>query len=528
LIDDRGGSAIIRPPSPERRHGIPADIEDGHEAELLSASDLRRRLVHLYAAAWKTQAAPRRGREGLLVLLLVAAVWAVASLPNLSLRAFIYEEGRNAALARDITARGDWLEPAIYGTRWAEKPALLPWATAAIAPWTGGVNEWSVRWPVMLSVLLTALLIQRLTRRYASLGASLFAAGGYLFCPLLLQKLTIAEPDTLVTALSFAAFYVWWGGEEKGRVGAGRWIAAALITTLLSLAKGPQPAGFFVLGIGVYILWRRRWRELPGIILAGLLPALANIGWGALVYRPGDEYNWLRYMRMNGQESSGSYLYERARFVIQLALEWLPMTLLLPFLANRRWRARIPLLSLPVVFPLLCYLCTGMALLLVWPGTGSRYAMPLTPAVCVLAAFTVQELWRRRDWLAHIAIGMLGLLALYQLLLPSIGVPLFADQFGLSRGTAGYITRAIRADPAPVYCAPPCDPTRLFYVEVPIAALSLHDLARLKPPAWLLTTRDVLPLYTSRRPDLDAKVVVERPEDPRAIAVKLLAKPATP
>ena len=75
-------------------------------------------------------------------------------------------------------------------------------------------------------------------------------------------------------------------------------------------------------------------------------------------------------MRMNGEDASASYLEERARFVIQLALEWLPMTLLLPFLAKRRWRQGIPLLSLPVVFPLLCYLCTGMALLLVWPGTG--------------------------------------------------------------------------------------------------------------------------------------------------------------
>jgi len=240
----------------------------------LSASDLRRRLSHLYAAAWETPAAPRLGRQGLLALLLVVVVWALASLTNLSMRSFIYQEGRNAAIARDITERGNWLAPAIYGTRWAEKPALLPWATAAIAPWTGGVNEWSVRWPILLSVLLTALLIQRLTRRYASLGASLFAAGSYLFCPLLLQKLTIAEPDTLVTALSFAAFYLWWGGEEKGRVGVWRWIAAALLTALLSLAKGPQPAGFFVLGIGlelaavvflVTLFYRRGWLGGPTV-----------------------------------------------------------------------------------------------------------------------------------------------------------------------------------------------------------------------------------------------------------------------
>ena len=45
----------------------------------------------------------------------------------------------------------------------------------------------------MLSVLLTALLIQRLTRRYASLGASLFAAGAFCFVSLLLQSFTIAK-----------------------------------------------------------------------------------------------------------------------------------------------------------------------------------------------------------------------------------------------------------------------------------------------------------------------------------------------
>jgi 4-amino-4-deoxy-L-arabinose transferase and related glycosyltransferases of PMT family len=266
------------------------------------------------------------------------------------------------------------------------------------------------------------------------------------------------------------------------------------------LAKGPQPAGFFVFGVGVYILLRRRWEQIWGLALTAALPALVNIAWAAAVYQPRDQYNWLRYMRMDGHGSAANYLYERARFIIQLALEWLPTTLLLPFLATRRWRRSVPLLSLPVVFPLLCYACTGMALLLVWPGTGSRYAMPLTPAACVLAAFVAQELWRRRHWLGYLTSGMLGALVLYQLLLVSIGVPVFADQFGLSRATGQMISRAIQADPAPVYCLPPCDPTRLFYVEGPIVSLPIPDFPKVKAPAWLLTTRDVLPFFTRRRP----------------------------
>jgi hypothetical protein len=117
---------------------------------------------------------------------------------------------------------------------------------------------------------------------------------------------------------------------------------------------------------------------------------------------------------------------------------------------------------------------------------------------------------------------------LYQLILAGIGVPVFADQFGLSRGTGQMISRAIQADPAPVYCLPPCDPTRLFYVEGPIVSLPIPDFPKVKAPAWLLTTRDVLPFFTRRRPDLDTQIAVERPEDPRAIAVHLLPKSTTP
>jgi len=45
--------------------------------------------------------------------------WAVAVLPNLTMRSFIWEEGNNAALARDILERGNLLEPSINGMHWA-------------------------------------------------------------------------------------------------------------------------------------------------------------------------------------------------------------------------------------------------------------------------------------------------------------------------------------------------------------------------------------------------------------------------
>ncbi len=156
----------------------------------------------------------------------VVLAWCIAVLPNLTVRSLVWDEGINAELARDILARGNWLEPAIYGMRWNEKPSLLPWLIAAAARLTGGVNEWSIRLPAMLAVLMTALLVQRLTRRYSSAPASVFAALAFMFCPLLLRKLAIGEPETVITALSFAAFVVWWHGEEGGRTASWRWLAS--------------------------------------------------------------------------------------------------------------------------------------------------------------------------------------------------------------------------------------------------------------------------------------------------------------
>jgi hypothetical protein len=40
-------------------------------------------------------------------------------------------------------------------------------------------------------------------------------------------------------------------------------------------------------------------------------------------------------------------------------------------------------------------------------------------------------------------------------------------------------------------------------------------------PAWVLTSRDMLSMFQASRPDLAMHLVVERPADPRAIAVRV-------
>lgn len=218
------------------------------------------------------------------VPLLIICLWAIAVFPNLSVRSFIWEEGTNAEIARDILSNGNLLQPEVYGVRWNEKPSLLPWLIAGVSKVTGEVNEFSARLPAMIAVVLTALLVQSLTRRYASLNASLLAALLFMFSPMLLQKLAIAEPDTLVTLFSFAAFVVWWNGVEASDVGWWRWIGCGLLLAVLAMAKGPQPVGYFALGVSAYVVVTRRWRDVPGLFVCLLIPAGATIAWAAAVY----------------------------------------------------------------------------------------------------------------------------------------------------------------------------------------------------------------------------------------------------
>ena len=63
---------------------------------------------------------------------LIGILWAIAVLPN-SRFAPSCGEGDNAELARDMLARHDWWEPAIFGLRYVEKPSLFAGLIAGTA-----------------------------------------------------------------------------------------------------------------------------------------------------------------------------------------------------------------------------------------------------------------------------------------------------------------------------------------------------------------------------------------------------------
>jgi 4-amino-4-deoxy-L-arabinose transferase-like glycosyltransferase len=456
------------------------------------------------------------------VPLLIVLLWACAVLPNLTVRSFIYEEGTNAEIARDVLAHGHFLNPFVYGVRWHEKPSLLGWLIAGIALITGGVNEWSARLPAMLSVLVTALLVHRVTRRYASPAASLFAALSFLFCPLLLQKLTVAEPDTLITVLSFAALVVWWDGAAIGEVTLWRWGACGLLLAALSLAKGPQPAGFFALGVAAYLFVERRWRDLPGLFFCMIIAAAATVAWGAAVYHPGDEGTWLSYARLQYHPAFGDYAWRIVYNIGSLFLELLPASVLLPFIPWP-WRHHKP--DIPaVVAPMVLYSTVCTAILFLWPGLNTRYAMPIAPSVAVLAGIAWDALEKSRySGMRRITAIAVSLLTAYQILLVVVIMPLFADRFAETRLAGEALGQTVRAAPAPAYCLH-LDTNFLFYAKIPVRCLDMNGLAALPPPAWLLIPAPYLAELARLRPDVTLSIAVGPLTEAQMTATRLERK----
>jgi 4-amino-4-deoxy-L-arabinose transferase-like glycosyltransferase len=454
-------------------------------------------------------------------ILVICLVWGCAVLPGLALRSFVWEEGTNAELARAILAHGDILQPSIYGIRWNEKPSLLPWMIAGIAALIGQVDEWSARLPAMVSVLATALLVQGLARQVASMRASLFAALSFMFCPMVLQKLTIAEPDTVITLLSFAAFALWWGGEARGHVSLARRLGCGVLLAVMAMAKGPQPVGFFALGTAGYLLLRRRWRDVPGLLVCLALPAAAVLAWALAIYRPGDAVTWGSYMRLGTGMDWPEYAAHNVNTALQVFVELLPFWLVLPFVPWP-WRRLVEANGVPsIVEPLLLYagLCT--IVLLLWPGANARYAMPIVPALAVLAAIGWDHLEKSRyGRLRLVAGGVVAIGLVYQILLVALVMPIFADRFGASRLAGTAIDVAIAADPAPAYCTG-LDTNQLFYLRMPIHCVGQADMKALALPAWLVTARASLDAFVALRPDAKVGATVQTQSGPELVAARL-------
>src|SRR5579885_831043 len=158
------------------------------------------------------------GRRTALTLLLLAAMTLPFFYRLGAWPLFDPDEGRNAEVAREMAASGQWAVPRFDGQPYLDKPVLLFWAVAAVFR-LRGVGEASAR-----------LL---LGPAQGLLAASIVATS-----PLVLAFARLVIFDMLLTALVTAALYCL----LRARLGGApaRWLpAAGAAMGLATLTKGP-------------------------------------------------------------------------------------------------------------------------------------------------------------------------------------------------------------------------------------------------------------------------------------------------
>jgi 4-amino-4-deoxy-L-arabinose transferase-like glycosyltransferase len=436
---------------------------------------------------------------------LLALIVAMMVFPLISIRAYHYEEGLTAALAKDALTGNPWYVPELFGVRWVERPVMQSWIIAAISIPLGGVSQISTRLPTVAALFSVALLLSWLLRERVSRAATIVAALCFLFSPAILQKVVTAEADTLVTAFEFAAFVVWWKGYETGRIGLLRWLAIALLLAATALCKGPQPAAFFPLGVGAFILVKRDWRQLPGYVLAGIISVGILGTWYVAVADISDVRTLLVYMRLASSGNEQNYLMERLNFV-PILVSFLPgLPLAAPLLlawTRRKEPSDIDEDDRTLVLALVLYAGIALLALALWPGTKTRYAMPALPAVAALAGLAFDRLVARRSIVPRASLAILSGLVVYQIAWGWIVAPLFPDRFSGSRIEAEVIEEATSGNPYVIFAPLRLDDTPLAYLDRPVRYVPYPDLVSLPAPSFLLIDQPSAEDFAARRNDV--------------------------
>ncbi|HET7214305.1 MAG TPA: glycosyltransferase family 39 protein, partial [Terriglobia bacterium] len=203
------------------------------------------------------------------LLLLVAACMFFAGIGRLAL--IEPDEGRNAEVAREMLAKGDWVTPHFNNFSYLDKPPVFFWAVASSFK-LGGLSEASARFPSALAALLTVFLAWFLARRMFENITGLYAGIVVATAPLVVVFARDVIFDMTLTFFVTGAMVCYWlreTGTERRKLLDALFFAAMGLATL---TKGPVGFLLPLLSIGVYQALRRKLSRLKDL---NWLPGLA-------------------------------------------------------------------------------------------------------------------------------------------------------------------------------------------------------------------------------------------------------------
>lgn len=414
---------------------------------------------------------------------IIAVTCGVLTAPLVIWRGFHSDEGVALAVARSAVEDGYWITPHLYNTRFVERPTLLSWIIAAVSAPFGSVNQFAARIPIILFLLAGCLLVYSVLRRVsASVPAALLGVALFLACPIVIRAYVMPTADMPLAVFLFVSFVVWWNGYSDGRISLARWAAIGGVLALAGLMKGPQPVSYFALGIGLFILITRAWKQIPGFVLAGIVCVVPIAAWYGYVYSPGDAARWVGFMRL----VPVAPLDNPIAGILNLISETMPAALFaIAFFVAWGFGVRI---RLPAGFlkAMVCYASAAAVVVLFWPnGSTTRYFFPSILPMCVFGALGYDALAKR--WPLAVAPGLLVTLGLlgYAFVYSDVAAPLMPKQFRSAKIDAAGITEQIATAPAPVIRTDGVGLNELILVPGPIITKDIAALKTVAGPAWI-------------------------------------------
>jgi 4-amino-4-deoxy-L-arabinose transferase-like glycosyltransferase len=209
----------------------------------------------------------RRGFPSIhfVLLLVVAACMFFAGVGRLAL--IEPDEGRNAEVAREMLAKGDWITPHFNNFAYLDKPPVFFWAVASSFK-VAGLSEASARFPSALAALLTVFLAWFLARRMFENSTALYAGIVLATAPLVVVFARDVIFDMMLTLFVTGAMVCYWlreAGSEQRKLLDFLFFAAMGLATL---TKGPVGFLLPLLSIAAYQALR------------GKLGRLKQLNWG--------------------------------------------------------------------------------------------------------------------------------------------------------------------------------------------------------------------------------------------------------
>lgn len=340
---------------------------------------------------------------------LLALLLALFLLRDLPWRLDDFDQAKQAFTSLEMIDGGAWWFQHLPGDRGiATKPPLVGWMSAAVYTLTGG--NWDVAWrlPSLLAAVALAVLLWGAGERVWPVQGGMLAAAAFGFNLLTPRLATLVRTDAVLTLwITLLGLVVWRHVRPGGPAWTprARWTVFGLMVATM-MTKGPIVYAFLLPGMVAHGWAGRRYGE-PAVRLWGgwwpwTLPLLPFLFWleRGMVTVPGF-YNEVVQHEFLGRFTVGEAAVHHNQpvwfYVTQLAVRWLPWSVLLAAVGLRTrgiWRT---LWETPDTRWLLCWAAGGLLAMSLVPSKRLDRIFPALPPLCLLLTATVAAAQRHEE-----------------------------------------------------------------------------------------------------------------------------------